>query len=204
MYLVALTGGIAAGKSTVAKRWVENGAIEIDADHLAREVVEPGSVGLQRVSDAFGPDVLTESGELDRKALAEIVFKDAEKLELLNSILHPLIRQRTRELLEQMRNEEIIVVYSVPLLVEASVDHEFDLVVTVEAPEEEQVKRLVTSRGLSDAEARSRIASQAKPIERAARADRILNSNQDVNLLLRDADKLWQEIQSLARSARGN
>jgi dephospho-CoA kinase len=203
MYLVALTGGIAAGKSTVAKRWVENGAIEIDADRLAREVVEPGSVGLQRVREAFGPHVLTESGQLDRKALAEIVFKDAEKRELLNSILHPLIRQRTRELLEQMRNEEIVV-YSVPLLVETSVDHEFDLVVTVEAPEEEQVKRLVTSRGLSDAEARSRIASQAKPVDRAARADRILNSNQDVNLLLRDADKLWQEIQSLARSERGN
>lgn len=203
MYLVALTGGIAAGKSTVAKRWVENGAIEIDADDLAREVVEPGSVGLERVSEAFGSGVLTDSGELDRKAMARIVFEDAEKRELLNSILHPLIRQRTRELLEQMRNEEIVV-YSVPLLVEASVDHEFDLVVTVEAPEDEQVRRLVTNRGLSDAEARSRIASQAKPVERAARADRILNSNQDMNLLLRDADKLWQEIQSLARSARGN
>lgn len=203
MYLVALTGGIAAGKSTVAKRWVENGAIEIDADDLAREVVEPGSVGLERVSEAFGSGVLTDSGELDRKAMARIVFEDAEKRELLNSILHPLIRQRTRELLEQMRNEEIVV-YSVPLLVEASVDHEFNLVVTVEAPEDEQVRRLVTNRGLSDAEARSRIASQAKPVERAARADRILNSNQDMNLLLRDADKLWQEIQSLARSARGN
>lgn len=203
MYLVALTGGIAAGKSTVAKRWVENGAIAIDADDLAREVVEPGSVGLERVSEAFGSGVLTDSGELDRKAMARIVFDDAEKRERLNSILHPLIRQRTRELLEQMRDEEIVV-YSVPLLVEASVDHEFDLVVTVEAPEDEQVMRLVTSRGLSDAEARSRIASQAKPVERAARADRILNSNQDMNLLLRDADKLWQEIQSLARSARGN
>ena len=203
MYLVALTGGIAAGKSTVAKRWVENGAISIDADDLAREVVEPGSLGLERVSEAFGSGVLTDSGELDRKAMARIVFEDAEKRELLNSILHPLIRQRTRELLEQMRNEEIVV-YSVPLLVEASVDHEFDLVVTVEAPEDEQVRRLVTNRGLSDAEARSRIASQAKPVERAARADRILNSNQDVNLLLRDADKLWLEIQSLAKAARGN
>ena len=203
MYLVALTGGIAAGKSTVAKRWVENGAIEIDADDLAREVVEPGSTGLQQVTEAFGASVLAESGELDRKALAKIIFEDPEKRELLNSILHPLIRQRTRELLEQLRNEEIVV-YSVPLLVETSVDHDFNLVVTVEAPEDEQIRRLVTSRGLSEIEAISRIASQAKPVERAARADRILNSNQDLNLLLRDADKLWQEIQSLARSERGN
>jgi dephospho-CoA kinase len=203
MYLVALTGGIAAGKSTVAKRWVENGAIEIDADDLAREVVELGSTGLQQVTEAFGASVLAESGLLDRKALAKIIFEDPEKRELLNSILHPLIRQRTRELLEQLRNEEIVV-YSVPLLVETSVDHDFNLVVTVEAPEDEQIRRLVTNRGLSEIEAKSRIASQAKPVERAARADRILNSNQDLNLLLRDADKLWQEIQSLARSERGN
>ena len=203
MYLVALTGGIAAGKSTVAKRWVENGAIAIDADELAREVVEPGSTGLQRVTEAFGASVLDESGELDRKALAKIIFEDPAKRELLNSILHPLIRQRTRELLEQLRNEEIVV-YSVPLLVETSVDHEFNLVVTVEAPEDEQIRRLVSSRGLSEVEAKSRIVSQAKPVERAARADRILNSNQDLNLLLRDADKLWQEIKTLASSARGN
>jgi len=203
MYLVALTGGIAAGKSTVAKRWVENGAIEIDADDLAREVVEPGSTGLQQVTEAFGASVLAESGELDRKALAKIIFEDPAKRELLNSILHPLIRQRTRELLEQLRNEDVVV-YSVPLLVETSVDHDFNLVVTVEAPEDEQIRRLVTSRGLSEIEAKSRIASQAKPVERAARADRILNSNQDLNLLLRDADKLWQEIQTLARSERGN
>ena len=203
MYLVALTGGIAAGKSTVAKRWVENGAIEIDADDLAREVVEPGSTGLQQVTEAFGASVLAESGELDRKALAKIIFEDPAKRELLNSILHPLIRQRTRELLEQLRNEDVVV-YSVPLLVETSVDHDFNLVVTVEAPEDEQIRRLVTSRGLSEIEAKSRIASQAKPVERAARADRILNSNQDLNLLLRDADKLWQEIQTLASSARGN
>ena len=203
MYLVGLTGGIAAGKSTVAKRWAEHGAIEIDADDIAREVVEPGRPGLQQVSEAFGEVVLTESGELNRQALAKIIFEDPEKRSLLNSILHPLIRERTRELLEQLRNQEIVV-YSVPLLVEAAVDHDFDLVVTVEAPEDQQIKRLVTSRGLSDVEARNRISSQAKPVERAARADRILNSNQDLNLLLRDADKLWLEIQSLARTARGN
>ena len=203
MYLVALTGGIAAGKSTVAKRWVESGAVEIDADDVAREVVEPGRPGLKQVSDAFGESVLTDSGELDRKALARIVFEDPEKRLLLNSILHPLIRERTRELLEKLQGEDVVV-YTVPLLVEAAVDHDFDLVVTVEAPEDEQIKRLTSNRGLSEVEAKSHIASQAKPVERAARADRILNSNQDVHFLLRDADKLWLEIQSLARSARGN
>ena len=200
MYLIGLTGGIAAGKSTVAKRWAEHGALEIDADQVARDVVEPGTVGLGRVVEAFGSDVLTADGELDRKQLARQIFSDAGKRELLNSILHPLIKERTRQLLGEVPAESIVV-YNVPLLVEAAVDHPFDLVVTVEAPEEEQLRRLVETRGLTESEARSRIAAQAKPIERAARADRILNSNQDINLLLRDADSLWREILKLSTSA---
>ena len=199
MYLIGLTGGIAAGKSTVAKRWAENGAIEIDADQVAREVVEPGTVGLSSIVEHFGLDVLTEGGELDRKELARQIFSDSSKRELLNSILHPLIRERTKLLLAELPDDSIVV-YNVPLLVEASVDHPFDLVVTVEAPEEEQIRRLVQSRGLTESEARNRIAAQAKPIERAALADRILNSNQDINLLLRDADALWREILKLSTS----
>ena len=200
MYLICLTGGIAAGKSTVAKRWAEHGALEIDADQVARDVVEPGTVGFGRVVEAFGSDVLTADGELDRKQLAMQIFSDAGKRELLNSILHPLIKERTRQLLSELPAESIVV-YNVPLLVEAAVDHPFDLVVTVEAPEEEQLRRLVETRGLTESEARSRITAQAKPIERAARADRILNSNQDINLLLRDADALWREILKLSTSA---
>lgn len=200
MYLIGLTGGIAAGKSTVAKRWAEHGALEIDADQVARDVVEPGTVGLGRVVEAFGTEVLTADGELDRKQLAMQIFSDAGKRELLNSILHPLIKERTRQLLSQMPAESIVV-YNVPLLVEAAVDHPFDLVVTVEAPEEEQLRRLIETRGLTESEARSRISAQAKPIERAARADRILNSNQDINLLLRDADSLWRDILKLSTSA---
>ncbi len=200
MYLIGLTGGIAAGKSTVAKRWAEHGAFEIDADQVARDVVEPGTVGLGRVVEAFGTEVLTADGELDRKQLAMQIFSDAGKRELLNSILHPLIKERTRQLLSQMPAESIVV-YNVPLLVEAAVDHPFDLVVTVEAPEEEQLRRLIETRGLTESEARSRISAQAKPIERAARADRILNSNQDINLLLRDADSLWRDILKLSTSA---
>lgn len=199
MYLIGLTGGIAAGKSTVAKRWAENGAIEIDADQVAREVVEPGTVGLSGIVEHFGPDVLNQSGELDRKQLGRLIFSDPSKRELLNSILHPLIKERTKLLLAALPNDSIVV-YNVPLLVEAAVDHAFDLVVTVEAPEDEQLRRLVQTRGLSESEARSRIAAQAKPVERAARADRILNSNQDINLLMRDADALWREILKLSTS----
>ena len=203
MFLIGLTGGIAAGKSTVAKRWVEHGAIEIDADSLARDVVQPGSEGLKRVVQAFGESVIDDSGQLNRKALAKLIFESDEKRLLLNSILHPLIRQLAAEQLKKF-DDDAIVIYNVPLLVEAEVDHDFNLVVTVEAPEDEQIKRLVQTRGLSELEAKRRIAAQAQPIERAARADRILNSNQDINLLLRDADNLWREIVTLAKSPRDN
>jgi dephospho-CoA kinase len=203
MFLIGLTGGIAAGKSTVAKRWVEHGAIEIDADSLARDVVQPGSEGLKRVVQAFGESLIDDSGELNRKALAKLIFESDEKRLLLNSILHPLIRQLAAEQLKKF-DDNAIVIYNVPLLVEAEVDHDFNLVVTVEAPEDEQIKRLVQTRGLSELEAKRRIAAQAQPIERAARADRILNSNQDINLLLRDADNLWREIVTLAKSSRDN
>jgi dephospho-CoA kinase len=203
MFLIGLTGGIAAGKSTVAKRWVEHGAIEIDADSLARDVVQPGSEGLKRVVQAFGESVIDDRGQLNRKALAKLIFESDEKRLLLNSILHPLIRQLAAEQLKKF-DDNAIVIYNVPLLVEAEVDHDFNLVVTVEAPEDEQIKRLVQARGLSELEAKRRIATQAQPIERAARADRILNSNQDINLLLRDADNLWREIVTLAKSSRDN
>jgi dephospho-CoA kinase len=203
MFLIGLTGGIAAGKSTVAKRWVEHGAIEIDADSLARDVVQPGSEGLTKVVQAFGESVIDDSGELNRKALAKLIFESDEKRLLLNSILHPLIKQLAAEHLKKF-DDDAIVIYNVPLLVEAEVDHDFNLVITVEAPEDEQIKRLVQTRGLSELEAKRRIAAQAKPIERAARADRILNSNQDINLLLRDSDSLWREIVTLAKSSRGN
>jgi len=203
MFLIGLTGGIAAGKSTVAKRWVEHGAIEIDADSLARDAVQPGSEGLKRVVQAFGESVIDDGGELNRKALAKLIFESDEKRLLLNSILHPLIRQLAAEQLKKF-DDDAIVIYNVPLLVEAEVDHDFNLVVTVEAPEDEQIKRLVQNRGLSELEAKRRIAAQAQPIERAARADRILNSNQDINLLVRDADNLWREIVTLAKSSRDN
>jgi dephospho-CoA kinase len=193
VYLVGLTGGIAAGKTTVAKHWVSRGAIEIDADVLAREVIAPGTQGEQQVIDAFGPGVQDDNGALDRKALGNLVFNSKPELEKLEAIVHPLVRARTQELLKSAP-EGAIVVYTVPLLVEANVDLGFDTVVTVEAPEVERINRLVESRGYSIQEARARIANQATPIERAARADHILNSNQDIFLLLRDADALYEKF----------
>ncbi len=195
MYLVGLTGGIAAGKSTVAKHWVSRGAIEIDADILAREVIAQGTPGEQQVIEAFGTGVLDSRGALDRKALGNIVFNSKTELEKLEAIVHPLVRARTQELLKAAP-AHAIVVYTVPLLVEANVDLGFDTVVTVEAPEVERINRLVESRGYSIQEAKARIANQATPIERAARADHILNSNQDIFLLLRDADALFEKFEA--------
>ena len=193
MYLVGLTGGIAAGKSTVAKHWVSRGAIEIDADILAREVIAQGTPGELTVINSFGSGVLDSKGALDRKALGAVVFNSKTELEKLEAIVHPLVRARTQELLKAAPADSIVI-YTVPLLVEANVDLGFDAVVTVEAPELERINRLVESRGYTVQEAKARIANQATPIERAARADFILNSNQDVFLLLRDADALYEKF----------
>lgn len=197
MFLIGLTGGIAAGKSTVAKRWAELGAIEIDADQVAREVVEPGTAGLKSIQKHFGDSVLNADGTLNRTALAKIVFADQKELNALNAIVHPLVKARTAELLAASP-ENAMVIYNVPLLVEAAVDLPFDAVVTVEAPEEEQLKRLVTNRGMTEAEAKSRILTQARPVERASRADHILSSNQDIYALMRDADAMWHQLVKLA------
>ena len=193
MYLVGLTGGIAAGKSAVAARWVELGAVEIDADVLAREAVAEGTQGLREVIGEFGSDVLLPNGTLDRAALAAVVFNDPTKRERLEAIVHPRVRMLAEQRFEQLPKESIVV-YTVPLLVEAGVSLPFDKVVTVEAPEHVRIDRLIETRGLSQAEAVARIKNQASPTERANRADAILNSNQSLQLLLKDAEALWKQI----------
>jgi dephospho-CoA kinase len=194
MYLVGLTGGIAAGKSTIAKRWVEQGGFEIDADQLARDVVEPGTSGAAQILQAFGPEVFQDNGNLDRAKLGAIIFADSELRKALEAIVHPLVKAKAKELVAGLP-ENAIAIYNVPLLVEASVDLPFDMVVTVEAPAKEQIDRLVKHRGMAEAEAQKRVASQASPAQRANAADVILNSNQDLALLLKDADSLWLRIQ---------
>ena len=193
MYLVGLTGGIAAGKSAVAARWVELGAVEIDADVLAREAVAEGTQGLREVIGEFGSDVLLPDGTLDRAALAAVVFNDPTKRERLEAIVHPRVRMLAEQRFEQLPKESIVV-YTVPLLVEAGVSLPFDKVVTVEAPEHVRIDRLIETRGLSQAEAVARIKNQASQTERANRADAILNSNQSLQLLLKDAEALWKQI----------
>lgn len=194
MYLVGLTGGIAAGKSTVAKRWAQQGATEIDADQLAREVVEPGTPGAAQILATFGAEVFNEDGTLNRAKLGSIVFGDPQKRESLEQIVHPLVKARAQDLVAALP-ENSIAIYNVPLLVESSVDLPFDLVVTVEAPAKEQIERLKKYRGMDETEAAKRVASQASPAQRANAADVILNSNQDLALLLKDADSLWLRIQ---------
>jgi dephospho-CoA kinase len=197
VYLVGLTGGIAAGKSTVAARWVELGAREIDADLIAREVVMPASVGLSTVISRFGQDFLREDGTLNRSALGTLVFADEQARKDLEAILHPLVKARTAELIANATED--IVIYTVPLLVEANVDHNFDYVVTVEAPEAERVERLIATRGMTREQATARIRAQASAAERANHADFILNSNQPLQALIKQADALYRQFELAAR-----
>lgn len=199
MFLIGLTGGIAAGKTTVAAHWVSLGGIEIDADKLAREVVESGTKGLEQIKQVFGSSVLNADGSLDRQKLGELVFNDPEKRLALEGIVHPLVRQRASELLAELP-ENTMVIYTVPLLVEANVSLPFDVIVSVEAPEADRVKRLVSSRGMSTEQALARIKSQASAIERAAAADYILNSNQPLSSLLADASALWNKFQIMSQA----
>ena len=201
MFLIGLTGGIAAGKSTVAGIWTALGAIEIDADVLAREVVQPGTVGLERIKNVFGPTVFTDSGSLDRKTLGEIVFNNASRRKELEGIVHPLVRARAQEILASLP-EDSMVIYTVPLLVEANVELPFDVIVSVEAPETERAQRLVSSRGMTLEQALARIKAQASAIDRAARADYILNSNQSLTALSADATKLFEKFKAI--SEQGN
>ncbi|MEY4993887.1 MAG: hypothetical protein RIS82_1009 [Actinomycetota bacterium] len=199
MYLVGLTGGIAAGKSTVADYWARHGGVEIDADQLAREAVAPGSAGALAVLQEFGESVFDAEGNLDRKALGTLVFENAEARAKLENIIHPIVRSMAQQKLAE-QSPDAIVIYNVPLLVEAAVYLPFDLVVTVEAPLEKQVDRLVKLRGMAKADAEARIAAQATPAQRANAADVILNSNQDLILLLKDAESLWARIQREAQA----
>ena len=198
MYLVGLTGGIASGKSTVASAWVELGGIEIDADQLAREVVEPGTPGLAAIQREFGDSVISASA-LNRAALGEIVFTNTDKRKRLEAIVHPLVKALAAKRIAELPDDSIVI-YNVPLLVEAAVDLDFNKVVTVEAPAEKQIERLVSIRKMNRAEAERRVAAQASPVQRANAADVILNSNQDLHALLKDARKLWQQIEHEAFS----
>ena len=198
MYLIGLTGGIASGKSVVAKRLAERGAVVVDADVLAREVVEPGTPGLAAIADHFGDAVIAPDGSLDRAALGAVIFADADERLALNAITHPAVWRRARELFAaaERADPDAVVVYDVPLLVEAAGDRpiSFDLVVVVDASAETRLSRLVELRGMSETEAGRRIASQAGDAERLAIADVVIDSDGPLEATLAQADDLYRRI----------
>ncbi len=190
--LVGLTGGIGAGKSVVARRLAELGAVVIDSDRLAREVVAPGTEGLAEVVAAFGSGVVGSDGALDRAALARIVFADPSARERLEKIIHPRVRARTAQLAAAAPPGSVVV-NDVPLLVESGIAGMFDIVIVVLASEATRVRRLVEDRGMSEDEARERIAAQATDEQRHAVADVVLDNDGTVAELIEAVDRVWRE-----------
>lgn len=192
MLMVGLTGGIGAGKSEVARRLAELGALVIDSDRLAREVVEPGTEGLAEVVAAFGPDVLGPDGALDRPALGRRVFGDQDARRRLEAIIHPRVRARSAELIASAP-PDAVVVNDIPLLVESGLAGGFDLVVVVAASEPTRLRRLAQARGMPAEEARSRMAAQAGDEQRRAAADVVLDNDGALDELRAAVDRLWRE-----------
>lgn len=192
MLRIGLTGGMGAGKSTVAKILTELGGVLIDSDVIAREVVAPGTAGLAALVDAFGPDILAADGSLDRPALAARAFRDDESRTTLNGIVHPLVGARTAELFAAAA-PDAIVVQDVPLLVENGLAPLMNLVLVVDAPAELRIRRLVEFRGVDEADARARIASQATDEQRRAAADVLLDNSGEPGALDPVVRKLWSE-----------
>ena len=188
---VGLTGGIGSGKSTVAELLASYGAVIIDADVLAREAVAPGTPGLARVVDEFGPDVLAPDGSLDRARLGAVVFADPDRLAALNAIIHPFVRERSHEL-EGAASGADVVVHVIPLLVENGLTG-FDEVVVVDASEETQLRRLA-GRGMDEADARARIAAQATREQRRAAADVVIDNDGDLAGLQAQVERLWADL----------
>lgn len=208
MYLIGLTGGIASGKTVVARRLAEHGAVHIDADELARLVVEPGEAALAEIEREFGSEVIGSDGRLDRAGLAAIIFVDPERRAALNAVTHPAVKRRAAQLIAEATaaDPDAVIVYDVPLLVEAGVDseHAFDLVVVVNASTETRIRRLVELRGLTREEAVHRLNSQVSDTERLAIADVVIDSNGELEGTLQQADRLWELVRRSAASKQDN
>ncbi len=190
MVRIGLTGGIGSGKSAVSRLLAEHGAVVIDADLIAREVVEPGTPGLKAVVEEFGPEVLRPDGTLDRERLGAIVFADEAARLRLNAIVHPLVGARSEEIVAAAPPGAVLV-HDVPLLVENNLAGNFDLVIVVEAPERIRVERLVEHRGMTTDAAGARIAAQASDDERRAVADVVIRNDGTLDDLRTQVDAFW-------------
>ncbi|MFF4844553.1 dephospho-CoA kinase [Streptomyces collinus] len=201
MLKVGLTGGIGAGKSEVSRLLVEHGAVLIDADRIAREVVAPGTPGLAAVVEAFGADVLTPDGSLDRPGLGSIVFADPQKLATLNAIVHPLVGTRSREL-EDAAADDAVVIHDVPLLTENGLAPLYDLVIVVDTSPETQLDRLVRQRGMTEHDARARMAAQATREQRREIADIVIDNDVPLDTLRKRVAEVWDDLAHRAREQR--
>lgn len=194
MTTIGLTGGIASGKSTAARRLVELGAVLIDADAVVRELQAPGGAALAPMAEAFGEGILGTDGSLDRPALGRIVFGDDEARNRLNAIVHPLVRTRSRQLEERARQrhgQATVIVRDIPLLVETGQAAEMDLVLVIEAPREQRIRRMIGDRGMSAADAAARIDAQATDAQRRAVADDVLVNDGTREQLRAAVDEWW-------------
>jgi dephospho-CoA kinase len=196
MLVVALTGGIGAGKSLVAQYFSELGARVVDADQLSRIAIERGSAGFDEVITRFGESIL-RNGDVDRKALGEIIFKDKSAKADLEAIIHPRVRELFFEVVNDLAADEILI-YEIPLLVETGAASNFDQIITVEADLEIRKSRLL-KRGMFISEIESRLAAQASPAEREAVATHIIENSGDEDQLLRKVENLWEELQRLSK-----
>jgi dephospho-CoA kinase len=196
MLVIALTGGIGAGKSLVAQYFSELGARVVDADQLSRIAIERGSAGFDEVITRFGEGIL-HNGDIDRKALGEIIFKDKNSKADLEAIIHPRVRELFFEVVNDLTADEILI-YEIPLLVETGAATNFDQIITVEADLEIRKSRLL-KRGMFISEIESRLAAQASPAEREAVATHVIENSGDEDQLLRKVENLWEELQRLSK-----